>query len=841
MADYTIPTYPMRRLRYYNNQFLNEKDFIDDQADHIARLRAPMRALCIAGVCEGLTVRLDATKKLQVAAGLAVDRSGNVIALDAEKPGPDAQNLADGSYALHIAFAEEESDPANPPAGGAPGMTRWHQAPALGATRTGTAVPAAAIVLGSFTVAAGAVTGTTGAGRQWSGVRLPGLTAAPPTLVNDGDGAGDGAQLTGDLTLRRDTGAGKLGPTLALVNGAAYPGGAGAGAAIDFSGYDPAGNQPSLRIQSLGDNQGSSHLVISTKQPGTQPGAITNALVERLRLTSFGTLQFPNVSQDKLNLADGYGIAINPSNLALYCPPAGHLSLRQGTVTGTEVFTVSGAGAASFLGGGTFGGAVGVTGNVTATGTVSWGDADTRSETRNDAGLQGNAGGRSGFYQTQNPVNFPPGASSWWHLLDVRHSNTTNIYALQVAGSFFNQDLWYRKTNNNPAAAWRQFVTADAAGVIAGLSVNGDIVMYGKLAVRGSDTWLRLNDAQAFPSGTNVNGLFRVDGDVQLRGKLAVRGSDAWLRLNDTREFTSGTSINGGLWVERFVRVDGDLQMSAKVALRGSDTWLRLNADGQFTSGVYTPGVLRVDGGIELAGKNAMRSIDGWLRINDLGDFPSGVRTRGVHLTDSLNVGGLNNAGDPGQGSVWIARTLGVYGNIGTHDYPPDSDMPAGWGGGVNTWDVVAHGTLWAVHGAKSGNFDVAEKFAHHEAGLEPGDVVAVDPRQPERLIRSPGARHDHLVGVVSEKPGFELGVSWETPESGVALALAGRVPVKVNLEGGEIAIGDYLTSSAQPGIAMRAIRSGRVVGMAMQAFDGRAGGEGKIVMFVNPHWFGGR
>ena len=50
MADYTIPTSPLKRLRYYNNQFLTEKDFIDDQAAHLAHERAYLRALCTPGV-----------------------------------------------------------------------------------------------------------------------------------------------------------------------------------------------------------------------------------------------------------------------------------------------------------------------------------------------------------------------------------------------------------------------------------------------------------------------------------------------------------------------------------------------------------------------------------------------------------------------------------------------------------------------------------------------------------------------------------------------------------------------------------------------------------------------
>jgi hypothetical protein len=64
-----------------------------------------------------------------------------------------------------------------------------------------------------------------------------------------------------------------------------------------------------------------------------------------------------------------------------------------------------------------------------------------RTRNRTNAGLQGNNGATSGFFETAAPVNFPTNASSWWHLLDVRHSNTANNYAMQFSGSFFDQNL----------------------------------------------------------------------------------------------------------------------------------------------------------------------------------------------------------------------------------------------------------------------------------------------------------------------------------------------------------------------------------------------------------------
>lgn len=103
-----------------------------------------------------------------------------------------------------------------------------------------------------------------------------------------------------------------------------------------------------------------------------------------------------------------------------------------------------------------------VSDNIRSSGIVYWGNAGVRTETRNDAGLQGNVGSRSGFFETSTPTpaaNWPTGSSGWWHLLDVRHSNNTNNYAMQIAGSFFDQDLYYRKTNGSATTGWSKLMT----------------------------------------------------------------------------------------------------------------------------------------------------------------------------------------------------------------------------------------------------------------------------------------------------------------------------------------------------------------------------------------------
>ncbi len=151
---------------------------------------------------------------------------------------------------------------------------------------------------------------------------------------------------------------------------------------------------------------------------------------------------------------------------------------------------------------------------------------------------------------------------------------------------------------------------------------------------------------------------------------------------------------------------------------------------------------------------------------------------------------------------------------------------------------------------------DVAEVYQAGES-LEPGDVVVWRPDTDHKVFKSRIPYEGGLAGVYSTSPGVLLGDTDIEGRIGVsignantahtieqmgddqmALALAGRAPVKVNLEGGPIRPGDPLTSSAQPGYAMKANRTGRVIGIAMESYgleESQAKGD-KVLMFVNPH-----
>lgn len=123
-----------------------------------------------------------------------------------------------------------------------------------------------------------------------------------------------------------------------------------------------------------------------------------------------------------------------------------------------------------------------VNGNIRCdAGTLQYGLNYTRTEKMDNAGdyVQSsgfNAGAttQSGFFETNSPQNYPIAGSNWWHLLNVRHSNPANNYAMQFAGTFFDQDLYFRKTNNSATTGWSKVIMADA---------NGKVRIDGKLQI----------------------------------------------------------------------------------------------------------------------------------------------------------------------------------------------------------------------------------------------------------------------------------------------------------------------------------------------------------------------
>ncbi len=119
-----------------------------------------------------------------------------------------------------------------------------------------------------------------------------------------------------------------------------------------------------------------------------------------------------------------------------------------------------------------------------------------------------------------------------------------------------------------------------------------------------------------------------------------------------------------------------------------------------------------------------------------------------------------------------------------------------------------------------TGNSDLAEMYFSNES-LKTGEIVYL--KNGLSIGKASEETEEKVIGVVTTKPGLLLGFddsSLSAGEEGYGVALAGRVPVRLSNENGEIKAGDELMLSSVPGVAMKASSTGMVVGIALEDFE---------------------
>ncbi len=130
---------------------------------------------------------------------------------------------------------------------------------------------------------------------------------------------------------------------------------------------------------------------------------------------------------------------------------------------------------------------------------------------------------------------------------------------------------------------------------------------------------------------------------------------------------------------------------------------------------------------------------------------------------------------------------------------------------------------------------DLAEIYYNLDGKAVPGQIVelAGDGQSQVNLTNKVGS--EKAIGIVSTDPGQVLGAN-DGRGKPVAVALTGRVPVKVTAKNGNIKAGDQVTSSDIEGVGMLATKSGRVVGKALTSFEPQnPQDQGEVVVFVEP------
>lgn len=118
----------IKRLHYFDHQFLVEADFSDEQTYHLDMRRRHNRDLHTFGVAAGLQVEKTGDKEVTVSAGTAVDREGRQVVLDTDQI-IDLSTFSAGDVFITIAYDEQETDPTT--ATGVTGNTRVMETPQI--------------------------------------------------------------------------------------------------------------------------------------------------------------------------------------------------------------------------------------------------------------------------------------------------------------------------------------------------------------------------------------------------------------------------------------------------------------------------------------------------------------------------------------------------------------------------------------------------------------------------------------------------------------------------------------------------------------------------------------
>lgn len=311
---------------------------------------------------------------------------------------------------------------------------------------------------------------------------------------------------------------------------------------------------------------------------------------------------------------------------------------------------------------------------------------------------------------------------------------------------------------------------------------------------------------------TAGNTTIRLNGGGIDKLQIRTASGDIVVRLSAGNLTLGGPGADGDLFVR-------DSNNNTRIHLNGDGQEIRISAaDGSEVAHLGRHGNLELGGGGGDDGDVILRDAANQTRIHlDAQNHRMVVRDASGH--EIVRLGDFANLklGSGGHDGDILLYPSSAASNAATSDATIHLDANAG--------DIILR------------NADAAEDFdVDPDHPVEPGTVMSLGP--DGRLRPSQVAHDKSVVGVVSNagdyRPGIVLDRQPHT-DARQPIALMGKAYVRVTDEGGPITAGDLLTTSSEPGVAMRAadpiLAFGAVIGKAI-APHGR--GRGLIPMVTS-------
>jgi hypothetical protein len=227
----------------------------------------------------------------------------------------------------------------------------------------------------------------------------------------------------------------------------------------------------------------------------------------------------------------------------------------------------------------------------------------------------------SGIYETSTGTfaeGWPLNSSNWQHLISVTHSNDTNYYAMQISGSFFDNDFYGRKTNNVGTASWVKFWTDGNDG--AGSGLDADTLD----GVQGA-SYVQNTDSRTLSGNLNFTGTNNFFSTGLFVGANVTANTTAF-RVGNSNLSTVNLSLGGQ------VTANGGVGSSGQVLTSGGAGNVYWAAAGG--GGVYMKGGTSTVGSLATEGQNIFR-----VNANTLNNSTTVASGENAQATGPLTIG----------------------------------------------------------------------------------------------------------------------------------------------------------------------------------------------------------